>query len=52
MHFEGESSGITRCICLGNDPMEDLSRMLKNVADISEPEDMEITLNITIWKGK
>lgn len=50
--FDGESSGTARCICSDKDSMLDSSRMLKDVAKITEQQYVEISLIITILKGK
>ncbi|KAL2550658.1 uncharacterized protein Fot_12188 [Forsythia ovata] len=50
--YEGESS----CICLAKsvhkDDVEDILRMFNSLARISEEKNVEISLNLTIRKGK
>lgn len=56
LQFEGKSSGESRCICLDKsmfkDLTKDLSSMFKRFVQISEQEEIEISLNITICKEK
>ncbi|KAL2543099.1 Uncharacterized protein Adt_04077 [Abeliophyllum distichum] len=51
MYDEGESSGVSLDKSVAKDKIEDLSRIIKVFARISEEEDVEISLNITIRWG-
>ncbi|KAL2552395.1 uncharacterized protein Fot_06014 [Forsythia ovata] len=50
--YEGESSCICSAKSAPKDELEDFSRVFKSLARISEEEDVEISLNLTIHKGK
>ncbi|KAL2543985.1 uncharacterized protein Fot_13218 [Forsythia ovata] len=48
----GEASGVSSGTNAAKNEVEDLSRILKLFARISEEEDVEISVNVTIRKGK
>ncbi|KAL2519241.1 Zinc finger protein [Abeliophyllum distichum] len=48
----GESSAISSGRNAAKDEIEDLSRIFKTLARISEEKDVEISVNVTIRKGK
>ena len=49
---EGESSGSASTKCTTNFPVEELSRMFQTLAQIYEEDDVEISVNVTMRKGK
>ncbi|OVA13766.1 zinc finger protein [Macleaya cordata] len=51
-HEESESSGAISDESVTEGAMDDLSRIFKNLARISEKEDVEISFQVTIRKGK
>lgn len=48
LHDHGETSGITN----GGEPVDDLSRMLKTLVNLTDEKDLEISLNIKMCTGK
>ncbi|KAL2489786.1 DNA-directed RNA polymerase 1B [Forsythia ovata] len=50
--YEGESSCICSAKFVPKDDVEDISRMFKSLARIFEEKKVEISLNLTIHKGK
>ncbi|KAL2458623.1 DNA-directed RNA polymerase 1B [Forsythia ovata] len=50
--IEGPSSSIGLDKSVGKEKNEDLSSMFKMLANISEEKDVEISLNLTIRKGR
>ncbi|KAL2518198.1 Zinc finger protein [Abeliophyllum distichum] len=50
--YEGESSCICSAKSVPKDDVEDISCMFKSLARISEEKNVEISLNLTIHKGK
>ncbi|KAL2510673.1 Zinc finger protein [Abeliophyllum distichum] len=50
--YEGESSCICSAKSTPKNDVEDFSRMFKSLARISEEKNVEISLNLTIRKGK